>query len=429
MARNLQNWLTAYLEFTAETESPACYHFWTGATILSAATRGRVSLDMKMFRVFPNIFTILVGPSGARKSAATSIGIKIAREVGIKKFSDKITGAALIRDLSKNQEQLAIPLDVKKGIEGGVEVKFNAPMMIYASELGVFLGQDAYGSGVITDLTDLYDNPLPDWKKTTISRGDEFVPAPFVTLLAASTPQTLKDVLPAESVGQGFTSRIFFVWGDGRRKRVPFPIWDEGIAMLQKNLIADLKNIMQLTGEFQFTPGARDRYTEVYMKSKEPHEEYQDERLQGYASRKATHLLKLSMICSLAKRSDLIIDEDAWSYAEDALKWVDQGISYVFAGHGAASNSQDVVRVFKQIQHAEAAVGFISYPELLKRNYNFLNLQEFDSVMNTLVGMSAITEAIARDPRNGSVCKMYKVQDANFIERWNGALVPRNIGK
>lgn len=424
MARNLKNWLKAYMEFTAETESPASFHYWTGATIVSAALKRNVYLDMKQFKVYPNIYVILVGPSGARKSTATAIGMEIVRQVGIRKFSDKITGAALIRDLSKAQEK-KITATNNGGVTSGAEIEFVSPMLIYASELGVFLGHDAYGSGVITDLTDLYDCG-PEWQKTTVSRGDEIVPGPYVTMLAASTPQTLKDTIPASAVGQGFTSRIFFVWGDKRRKRVPIPIWGAGQQMLKNNLIADLKQIMKVRGEFAFTPESLKMYTEFYDKALEPEEEYEDERLRNYASRKHIHALKIAQICSVAERDDLLITPNDWISAMDAIKWIDKGLGNVFAGHGAATNSQDVIRVFRQIEAATISRGYISYPELLKRNYSYLTLQDFASVINTLLEMHAVQEAVAHDPTTQKLGKLYRMIDTNFIEKWSGA-VPRGM--
>lgn len=429
MARNLQSWLRAYMEFTADTESPACYHYWVGCSLISAALKRNVHLNFNMFKIFPNLYVILVGPSGARKSIATGIGMEIAREVGIKKFSDKITGAALIRDLSNAVEKRITPLQPLngQGASGGgaTEIELVSPMMIYASELGVFLGHDAYGSGVIADLTDLYDCG-PEWKKTTVSRGDEIIPGPYVTMLAASTPQTLKDTIPAGAVGQGFTSRILFIWGDKRRKRVPIPVWGAGHQMLKNNLIADLRHIMSLKGTFDFTPDGFKLYEQFYNEAKEPEEEYEDERLRNYGSRKHIHALKLAQICAVAKHDDLLINADDWATAIDAIKWLDKGLANVFAGHGTATNAQDVLRVFRQVEAATVNLGYISYADLLKRNYSYLNLQEFASVMQTLLEMNAVQEAVAHNPASGKLEKLYKMIDPNFVQKWNST-VPENL--
>jgi Protein of unknown function (DUF3987) len=403
------------MEFTAETESPACYHFWVGCSLISAVTKRQVCLNFNMFKIFPNVYVILVGPSGARKSIATGIGMALAEKAGIKKFSDKITGAALIRDLSNATEKR-----IEEDGEGHT-IELCSPIMIYASELGVFLGHDAYGSGVIADLTDLYDCPTK-WEKKTISRDAETVVGPYVSLLAASTPQTLKDTVPTGAVGQGFTSRILFVWGSGRRKRVPIPTWSVGHEMLQSNLIADLSHIGTLRGTFQFDDEGFKAYKKHYMEHPEPEEEYDDERLRGYASRKDIHTLKLAQICSMADNDSLILTKADIDKAIDAVGWLDEGLPEIFAGHGAASNSQDVIRIFKQVEIASLRFGFITYPDLLKRNYSHVNIPEFTAVIQTLTDTNAISETVGKDPKSGKLTKMYRMEDPEFVRKWKGKM-------
>ena len=420
--RNLRNWLKAYMEFTAETESPAPYHFWTGVALVSAVSKRKVCLDMNMFKIFPNMYIILVGPSGGRKSVATGLGMEFADQCGIRKFSDKITGAALIKDLSGATEKSVETTTSINGDKGSV-IQLCSPVMIYASELGVFMGADAYGSGVIADLTDLYDCP-GKWEKKTIARDAETIMAPYVTFLAASTPQTLKDTIPIGAVGQGFTSRILFVWGGGRRKRVPIPTWGVGYEMLKNNLIADLVHIGTLAGNFAFTKGGFDLYKKHYMEHPEPEEEYEDERFRGYASRKDIHTLKLAQVISLSDRDDLTITEDDMKSAIDAIRWLDEGLPHIFEGHGAASNAQDVVRVFRQIEKESDRSGRISHSELLKRNFAHINTTEFGLVIQTLSDSNAIGEIVAKNPLTGKVEKFYQVTDRDFIKRAVG-IIPK----
>ena len=415
MSRHLGNFLKAYMEFTTDTESPDAYHFWVGASLISAATKRQVYLDMNYFKIYPNLYVILIGPSGARKSIATSIGMGIAEEAGIKKFSDKITGAALIRDLSEASEKR---VDDKKG-----EVELCSPIMIYASELGVFMGPDAYGSGVIADLTDLYDCPTK-WEKKTISRDSEMVIAPYVSMLAASTPQTLKDVIPTGAVGQGFTSRILFIWAGGRRKKVPIPNWGIEHEAIKRSLIHDLGEISKVRGIFKFSSQGLLEYQRNYLSRLEPEEEFEDERLRGYASRKDIHTLKLAQIMSLSDGDSLTITEKEIEGAVDAIKWLDIGLQSVFSGHGGSASSEDVVRVFKQIEHGTNKVGSINHAELMKRNYYALNAQDFGLVLQTLREAGAIEEMMSNE--KGNIVKKYRVLDRNFIRRVSGAM-PRKM--
>lgn len=393
------------MEFTRETESPDAYHFWVGVSIISAATRRQVVLDMNQFRVYPNLYVILVGPSGARKSIATSIGMKLVDELGLKKFADKITGAALLKDLSES---------TMKFVEGP-EITLCSPIVIYSSELGVFLGTDAYSTGVIADLTDLYDCP-GKWEKKTIVRESEIIVAPYVNFLAATTPQTLKDVLPVEAVGQGFTSRIIFVWAGGRRKRVPIPPWGSEYEMIKTNLMRDLESISKLRGQFVFSKDGLAFYHKFYMEHPEPEEEFEDERLRGYASRRDTHMLKLAMILSLADKDELVLTEEDLRRSLDAIKWMEDGLPHVFAGHGTSTNSQDVVRVWKQIEAGTKTVGYISHSELVRRNYANLSAMELSKVLDTLKQGGAVDALLAKDPRSGRYENLYKILNAQFIK-------------
>jgi hypothetical protein len=391
------------MEYTRATESPEAYHFWTAATILGAATARQVSLDFNYFTIFPNFYTILVGPSGVRKSAAAGIGMRLAEAAGIKKFSDKITGAALIKDLAD--------CTVKR-ITGNV-VQLCSPMLIYASELGVFMGPDAYSSGVVADLTDLYDCPKK-WEKKTISRGTEEIIAPYISLFAASTPTSLKACIPPDAVGQGFTSRILFIWADKRKQRVPYPEFDVGTKMLEVNLVKDLQHISELRGTFSFTTRGFDTYRSHYLSRPDPEEEFEDERLRGYASRKDMHLLKLAMALSVADRDDLTISEKEIEAAIEAFRWLDEGLAHVFAGQGSSSQSLDVVRVYEQIQKASRGNGKISFGDLMKRNYTYMGHEGLANVLLTLVDSNAIKEETKN--LGGTYTRWYRVTMDDFLK-------------
>lgn len=394
------------MEFTRDTESPDAYHFWSGVTILGAATKRQVFLNLNYFQIYPNHYVIIVGPSGARKSAAVGLASKIVSNAGIKKFSDKITAAALIKDLSESQE---------KHVSGSI-IDITSPLLIYSSELGVFMGADAYGSGVISDLTDLYDNPAK-WEKKTIARGAETVLAPFVSFLAASTPQTLKDVIPSASVGQGFTSRIIFVWGGGRRKKAPIPVWDEGHTMLEENLVHDLKEISTCSGTFQFSEGGLRLYTENYLSRLEPEEEYEDERLRGYSSRKDIHTLKLAMVLSLADSNSLVITEREMAGAIEAINWLDQGLPNVFSGVGSSATAEDVARIFREIDNDTRKYGYATHQNIIRKNYHYLNAQECEVVLRTLIEGGAIAEKFTVSGDGGKFVRSYVSIDSNFIKQ------------
>jgi uncharacterized protein DUF3987 len=403
MARNLANWVRAYMEYTRDTESPDAYHFWSAVAIIGAATKRQVHISLGHFTYYPNHYIIIVGPSGARKSAAVGIAARLAEKHGIKKFSDKITAAALIKRLSESSE--------KRKVEDGIEI--TSPLLIYSSELGVFLGPDAYATGIISDLTDLYDCNTK-WEKETVGRGVETILGPYVNFLAASTPQTIKDVIPSPSIGQGFTSRIIFVWGGGRRKRVPVPPFDEGHLMLERNLLHDLKEISQLYGQFHFTPDGLEYYQTYYNSRLEPEDEYEDERLRGYSSRKDVHVLKLAMVLSLSDGDSMELNSYYIGSAVEAINYLDKGFQCVFQGVGASTTAEDSARIFRQIDMDTRKFGYATYNNIVKKNYNHLNSQQVDISLNTLLQGGSIAEEYRKNPK-GQFIKCFKAIDANFL--------------
>ena len=74
----------------------------------------------------------------------------------------------------------------------------------------------------------------------------------WANLLGATTPHAINAYLPLEAIGGGVTSRIVFVYADGKKKIVIMPSYDED---LKKALLQDLKEIHALVGSFGYTDG------------------------------------------------------------------------------------------------------------------------------------------------------------------------------
>jgi len=73
MARILRkDWLSSYLEYTSGQESPRNFHFWTGLSILGGALRRNVVLDRVYYKLFPNLYVILVAASAACKKKCSN---------------------------------------------------------------------------------------------------------------------------------------------------------------------------------------------------------------------------------------------------------------------------------------------------------------------------------------------------------------------
>jgi len=164
MARELQDWLTKYLEYTDNSESPISYHIWCGLSVIAGALQRRVYLHWGLGRtIYPNLYVVLVGPSGRTRKG---VAIGIAKE-----FLKKLSTVSVVPESSSGRQ--AMIQAMKRAIVNFTDpsdgkIKFHCSITAFSEELSVFLGQGdiAY----LANLTDWYDSK-DDWEYETISRG------------------------------------------------------------------------------------------------------------------------------------------------------------------------------------------------------------------------------------------------------------------
>ena len=199
--RELNDWISAYLKYVENTEPPISYHTWTAVSMIAGALQRKVYLNWGHDTIYPNMYIVLIGPSGrARKGTAMNIGKDILKDIGISMTSESITREALIRDMKDAVTNFP---DATTG-----KVRFHCSLTALSEELSVFLGQNDIK--FLADLTDWYDS-RDSWTYRTKGSGTDKIQGVCFNILGATAPDWLQSILPQEAVGGGFTSRIIFV--------------------------------------------------------------------------------------------------------------------------------------------------------------------------------------------------------------------------
>src|SRR6266436_9614945 len=102
--RKLENWLESYLKYTSKQESPEKLHFWTGLSVLSSALKRQVWMDLSFFKLYPNIYVLLVAESAkSRKSISMDTGVNLIRDAvpDLYYISGSLTPEGLLKHMNR----------------------------------------------------------------------------------------------------------------------------------------------------------------------------------------------------------------------------------------------------------------------------------------------------------------------------------------
>ncbi len=342
--RKLSDWLEGFVEYAKETEAPTRFWTWSGLFILGSAMQRKVWIDYGVQKIYPNLFVVLVAPPGrCRKAAPIKEAKRLLGDIGVSLGVESTTKRALTQDLAA-ANRTEVP---SKAFKFPI---VHSSLSIVSEELSSLLHQDV--RTIIEALTDLYDCG-PSWKYKTATQGEDKIIAPFVSLLAATTPAWLSSNLPLEAIGGGFTSRIVFAPAVERVSRLAWPKLGD-----YEPLLADLKKIHELKGEASFSPEAKGFYQEWYEGKidKQYYKEVQDERFHPFLERVHAHVLKASLGFMASEGPELIIQK---SHIEKAIKAIEEllpDLPQVLAGRGKNRLGGETFKIMAFLQKRQTAL-------------------------------------------------------------------------
>lgn len=285
------NFLKKYVSILEDTEVPPRFAIWCGLSAISAMLERRIWADMGIYKVFPNMFVILIAESGrARKSTAIKITKRLlhATDPGPRLIAQKITPEALIAALrsERTDEEARLMGETCGGI-------------IIADELMTLVNRKSYDTGLASLFIPFYDCE-DKFEYQTRSHGTETVNYSHLSILAASTINSIREAIPASAIGDGFTSRVLFIYTDVIPPPVAWTEFDAAKAQTMEELTRYLQGITSLSGRVDFTDEAKEFFIQEYDRFYIDSPFYDIPQLRAYSSRRHTHLIKVAiclMVC------------------------------------------------------------------------------------------------------------------------------------
>jgi len=378
VTRIFENWLKEYVSFTEHSEAPDQFHFWTAVSTMAGVLRRQVWIDQRYFVWTPNFYIILVAPPGiATKSTTVRIGHSLLREVeGINFGPNSMTWQGLADALAEACEGVDINGD-------GTSVTMSC-ITCSINELGTFLQPTE--KQLVDLLVDLWDGQEDSWKRRTKGlEGRVEIINPWINVIACTTPAWLRDNFPESMIGGGLTSRIIFVYGDRKRRLVPYPadeINEENFANYKERLVSDLKHIASIKGAYIISEEAKTwgkKWYDDLWNNRPKH--MASDRYGGYISRKQTHIHKLALVLSASEKDERVISLTNLQNANRLITTLETDMQRVFESIGVVDSTRCIVEMLAYVKVYKG----ITYQELWRMCMPVMSLQQFKDAQTAAI--------------------------------------------
>jgi len=315
--------LKFYLNLMADTETPPIMHAWSLIAAASACMTRRRYFKVGALTYWPNQYILLTGPAGVRKSTAIAFARKLVADIEGFRFGPNNTGGRLQglvaymiggrrKEEAEDDKAAAESLDAVMAsinltdLGEEIETEENrlnkSALWVAESEAVTFLGRQM--DEFITFMGDIWD--CPDKYDYSLKRERMEVHYPCVNFIGGITPMHITTYLPVQSIGQGFSSRVLFVYaGVEDNKTVPWP------EPINEDGVKQIKHIMQAIyatepGPFNYTSETKQAIIDLYAYKVA----IEDVRFAHYSQRRQAHLLKTAMALAALRLDDTVTAAD-----------------------------------------------------------------------------------------------------------------------
>jgi hypothetical protein len=346
------NLFDTYFSYVDKTEPPLVFHRWSLLSCLGAYLGRQYRMPFGDFNIHPNMYVMLIGDPGTRKSTAIKLSKKVLGSAGYDKFSAERT----------SKEKFLLDLEGVEDDEGGTK-DTNAVMRnlfgddhIAGDPRECFICADEFnefvGSGNLEFLSLLgslwdWDDPAQPFKQRLKTSRSVNIYQPTISILAGNTHAGFAEAFPPQSIGQGFLSRLILVFGESSGKKITFP--ERPSDAVKQQLTSMFETIRaEVTGEATMTSQARQMLEVIYRNF----EGLEDARFKHYSTRRFTHLLKLCLLSSAANLRTEIRAEDVL-FANTLLTFTEHKMPNAMGEFGKARNSDVAARIISVLSEAK----------------------------------------------------------------------------
>lgn len=403
--------LKKHLAYVEHTEAPALFHIWAALGCVSACMGRHLYTETGIGRNYGNMYVLLVGPPATKKSSAIRFATTIMRGATSVRFAPDDTGGqrqgliqAMLDEDEENPDEadrLEVAMAADMASLADIEMSLGRRenkhhMFANASEFGSFIGSNA--SDLARFLIKVYDGENYVYKLRAVQNT---LVDPLLAILGGTTPADMATLLPAEAIGQGFTSRIILVYQPTKGKIVP-----PSAMRLDETLAIELSEVYRIVwtgmvGRMDFDDDAIAFLDRVYRSD----HKIEDARFIYYLERRDSHLRKLSMVLAASRLSMRISIEDVYD-AEYLLRTVERYMPEALGEYGLSPLAVARQKMLEYLRHAGEPVSERLLWAIMSKD---MKLIDFHNTISSLAVADKITPIDAT--LNGKATRMYIYND------------------
>lgn len=360
------------MDDTVEAESPRSYFWWSGLCAISAVVSNKVYVNKQIYKLYPNLFVLLIGKSGLRKSGPVSMVKQIVERSELVKV---ISGRSSIQAIVK---QLGQAWTLESG-----KVLADPSAFIVSSEFASSLVKD---EAALTILTDLHDSHYHSegWRYTLKNSAPDFLKSPCITFLSATNQTHFDDMISETSMMGGFIARTILVV-ENKKSRINALLDESEKKFNSDKFIPYLKELSKIEGEMILNNEAKDMYKSWYHSFCES--DIDDKT--GTSERVHDRIMKVAMNISLAENTSLLITGQHMQMALDACI---NGVSLANKATMSSGKSELAAKAAIFMNRLFTSPDYtIDRKTLLSREWGNFDHQDLDRIVQTLEAGGMIT--------------------------------------
>ncbi len=394
-------WIGAYLEYSQETPVPMGYDFWTAVGMLGAAARRNLYCNEEGFYfIYPNHYTIMVGPSAIGKSTALkTVGQPILERANdivdrliydrlsgtlpnmahlpddrtINVLTSKVTDAKLMQELALATRNIELERDKIVTVKSRQSIGYLAN-----DELVTLFGKKTHApENIIALLTDFYNCQDKPSGRGAVTQEYGKLADLCLTFMGGTTLEWLNRSITEDAFAGGFMSRVMYVHRPDDHDERYYARGAPPLDPARREQLARLLvpwMLLPCEMEMELTDAAADRFyipfkRETHNLIRHP----KDMRMVPYYKRRVPHLLKLAMVLTMSnalhgrteepteidleREGSWPIDADALDQAITILQHEEQFLPACFSRVGQHAEDKAVEDIMAQVRKLNERTG------------------------------------------------------------------------